>query len=260
VDAVSVGLAALACAPAALGAQRGVVSTAESPASVAVTLNRQTGSSPATVAGTLTVDAPAGGPVRVTAMHLDFPARTVGVPVTAGTTSVAVSAAGVDLGAAGLTLAAVPIPGGVSLAGGTCGGVGAGAITYSVAGLTCNSYQSAGVACSGAPSMAGATVRVASGTLVGSRLTLMIEVSVATPPLASGWGGVSYGLTLAADLQGGPACVADFNGNGAADLLDIFAFLSAWFAGDPRADVGGAPGVELLDIFVFLNAWFAGCP
>jgi hypothetical protein len=55
----------------------------------------------------------------------------------------------------------------------------------------------------------------------------------------------------------GAACKTDFNNNGSIDLLDIFAFLSAWFAGDPRADYNGMNGVDLLDIFAFLNNWFA---
>lgn len=57
-----------------------------------------------------------------------------------------------------------------------------------------------------------------------------------------------------------PSCPADFDGSGGApDVADIFAFLSAWFASDPRADFdasGGAPDVG--DIFAFLSAWFAG--
>jgi hypothetical protein len=56
-----------------------------------------------------------------------------------------------------------------------------------------------------------------------------------------------------------PGCRADYNHAGGADLLDIFAFLNEWFAGDPRADFNRAGGVGLLDIFAFLGAWFAGC-
>jgi hypothetical protein len=54
-------------------------------------------------------------------------------------------------------------------------------------------------------------------------------------------------------------CAADFNCSGAADLLDIFAFLNAWFAADPRADIDGLNGVDLLDVFGFVNTWFTGC-
>lgn len=54
-------------------------------------------------------------------------------------------------------------------------------------------------------------------------------------------------------------CPADFNDNGALSVQDIFAFLNAWFAGDPRADFNGC-GLSVQDIFDFLNAWFTGCP
>jgi hypothetical protein len=55
-----------------------------------------------------------------------------------------------------------------------------------------------------------------------------------------------------------PACAADFDGNGVREVSDIFAFLSAWFAGNPAAfNFGGTPGVPA--IFAFLSAWFAGC-
>lgn len=54
-------------------------------------------------------------------------------------------------------------------------------------------------------------------------------------------------------------CPADYNGQSGIDLLDIFSFLSDWFAGAPKADFNLAGGVELLDIFDFLAAWFAGC-
>jgi hypothetical protein len=64
------------------------------------------------------------------------------------------------------------------------------------------------------------------------------------------------------------ACPADYDGSGAgpgnsagagADILDIFAFLQAWFGGQIRADYDGLHGVDVLDIFEYLNAWFAGC-
>ncbi|HVU64816.1 MAG TPA: GC-type dockerin domain-anchored protein [Phycisphaerales bacterium] len=55
------------------------------------------------------------------------------------------------------------------------------------------------------------------------------------------------------------ACAPDFNQNGTLEVADIFAFLNAWFSGDPRADFNGINGLEVADIFAFLNAWFAGC-
>jgi hypothetical protein len=55
-----------------------------------------------------------------------------------------------------------------------------------------------------------------------------------------------------------PTCPADFDGNGQVEVADIFAFLAAWFAGEPAAfEFGGTPGVPA--IFAFLSAWFAGC-
>ncbi len=54
-------------------------------------------------------------------------------------------------------------------------------------------------------------------------------------------------------------CPADFNCSGTLSVNDIFGFLSAWFAADPRADFNGTGGTNIQDIFDFLAAWFAGC-
>jgi hypothetical protein len=54
-------------------------------------------------------------------------------------------------------------------------------------------------------------------------------------------------------------CVANFDGINGVAVQDIFAYLSAWFAGDPRADVNGTPGLSVYDIFAFLQIWFTGC-
>jgi len=56
-----------------------------------------------------------------------------------------------------------------------------------------------------------------------------------------------------------PPCAADFDRSGGAPgVPDIFAFLSAWFAGDARADIDGG-GIGVPDIFAFLALWFAPC-
>jgi len=60
-------------------------------------------------------------------------------------------------------------------------------------------------------------------------------------------------------------CSADFDRDGTIGVPDIFAYLSAWFAGSPgpegwRADFDGSCSVGVPDIFAFLSAWFAGCP
>jgi len=56
-----------------------------------------------------------------------------------------------------------------------------------------------------------------------------------------------------------PCCKADFNQNGSVNVADIFAFLSAWFAADPRSDFNASGVRDVADIFAFLSAWFAGC-
>lgn len=54
-------------------------------------------------------------------------------------------------------------------------------------------------------------------------------------------------------------CRANFDAVGGVQVPDIFAFLSAWFAGDPAADIDGMNGVGVPDIFAFLSLWFEGC-
>ena len=49
----------------------------------------------------------------------------------------------------------------------------------------------------------------------------------------------------------------DVNGDLVVNVPDIFAFLSAWFAG--TADFDGSGATNVPDIFAYLSAWFAGC-
>ncbi|VAX40134.1 hypothetical protein MNBD_PLANCTO03-1305 [hydrothermal vent metagenome] len=55
------------------------------------------------------------------------------------------------------------------------------------------------------------------------------------------------------------SCVADFNGDGDVNTLDMLAFLNAWNAGDSSADVNGDGDVNTLDVLEFLNLWNVGC-
>ena len=55
------------------------------------------------------------------------------------------------------------------------------------------------------------------------------------------------------------ACLADFNGDGAINTLDVLAFLNAWTAGDSAADINGDGEINTLDVLAFLNFWAAGC-
>ena len=54
-------------------------------------------------------------------------------------------------------------------------------------------------------------------------------------------------------------CPADFDCSGTVTVQDIFDFLSAWFARDPRADFDGSGSITVQDIFDFLGAWFSKC-
>ncbi len=89
-----------------------------------------------------------------------------------------------------------------------------------------------------------------------------------TPPTAAGGRAVSIGLfkpgtptAISAALIGpSSACAAvDFDGVGGITVEDIFAYLGAFFAGDPRADFNHFGGISVQDIFDFLGAWFSGC-
>jgi hypothetical protein len=53
-------------------------------------------------------------------------------------------------------------------------------------------------------------------------------------------------------------CLGDFDHTSGLQVQDIFAYLNAWFSGDPAADLDGN-GLAVQDIFDFLNLWFAGC-
>lgn len=54
-------------------------------------------------------------------------------------------------------------------------------------------------------------------------------------------------------------CVADFNGDGAIDVLDFVAFQLAWQAMDPRADCDSSGVFDMLDFVCFQQLVSAGC-
>jgi cytochrome c peroxidase len=80
---------------------------------------------------------------------------------------------------------------------------------------------------------------------------------------AAAAGGKSYSTIAQFRLfcpSGGCAlCAADMNADGAITTADVFSYLNAWFAGDPRADYNGDTHIEIQDIFDFLSGWFGGC-
>lgn len=55
-------------------------------------------------------------------------------------------------------------------------------------------------------------------------------------------------------------CRADFNGDGALNILDLSSFQNAMAAGDPRTDVNQDGVVSLQDLAVFQGVLGAGCP
>jgi len=57
----------------------------------------------------------------------------------------------------------------------------------------------------------------------------------------------------------GIACAADFNGDGALNVLDFVAFQVAWQAGDERADVNGDGVLDVLDFVAFQGVFAEGC-
>ncbi len=68
-----------------------------------------------------------------------------------------------------------------------------------------------------------------------------------------------YALVASGMLETDDGCVADFNGDGAVNTLDVLAFLNAWTAGDSSADINGDGQINTLDVLEFLNQWNAGC-
>jgi hypothetical protein len=69
-----------------------------------------------------------------------------------------------------------------------------------------------------------------------------VDEWTSTADFGSRWGsdGVDFAFTIAGntieELTGGsadPVCQADADGNGIVEVVDIFTFLSAWFAGCP---------------------------
>jgi len=72
---------------------------------------------------------------------------------------------------------------------------------------------------------------------------------------------IAQGATseFAACVQAETGCVADFNGDGDVNTLDVLTFLNAWNAEDPSADIDGDGDVNTLDVLAFLNLWNAGC-
>ncbi|HMN41388.1 MAG TPA: PQQ-dependent sugar dehydrogenase [Phycisphaerales bacterium] len=86
------------------------------------------------------------------------------------------------------------------------------------------------------------------------------DINTVTPVNPTVRGANILRVRYVGESHGCHACAPDFDGVDGLSVQDIFAFLNAWFAGEPRADFNGVDGLSVQDIFDFLNAWFAGCP
>jgi hypothetical protein len=58
----------------------------------------------------------------------------------------------------------------------------------------------------------------------------------------------------------GAGCPADFTGDGALDIFDVFAYLDLFNASDLAADFTSDGVLDIFDVFAFLDSFNAGCP
>jgi hypothetical protein len=72
--------------------------------------------------------------------------------------------------------------------------------------------------------------------------------------------GVRFGDSGGFWNGGQTTCRADFNQDGAVNVQDFLAFLSAYSGGDPRCDFNNNGQVNVQDFLAFLSAYSAGCP
>ena len=73
--------------------------------------------------------------------------------------------------------------------------------------------------------------------------------------------GQTYEVLVTGPGAVGPIeCAADANRDGAADFLDMLAFLAIAENGDPEADLNADSAVNAVDVFTFRGVLFVGCP
>lgn len=102
-----------------------------------------------------------------------------------------------------------------------------------------------------------APTRVGSYELVIGRVAAAAFATVGAPPAVSVT--TPCRIISVGSVRFVIVCRADFNGDGAVTLQDLFDFLAAYFAGDPSADVNNQDGVTVQDLFEFLASYFIGC-
>ncbi|MBX3402187.1 MAG: hypothetical protein KF699_02130 [Phycisphaeraceae bacterium] len=102
--------------------------------------------------------------------------------------------------------------------------------------------------------------RLPAGRTFRSVLQNVTQVRISTfePGYFYTFSGIEFGAdNIKVEAFGGTTCPCDIDGGGLG-VTDIFAYLTLWFANDPRADFNGG-GIGVDDIFAFLTCWFAGC-
>jgi hypothetical protein len=141
----------------------------------------------------------------------------------------------------------ITVPAGTPATGACCTGTTCAAAGQ---GVCAGTFQGAGTACATSPCPASGLCCRGSACLSGLTQARCTPTGLAGAVfVASGACGV--GATA-------PCCKADYNKVGGIELLDIFTYLTDWFAGSPATDFDGQNGADILDIFAFLTAWFAG--
>jgi hypothetical protein len=129
--------------------------------------------------------------------------------------------------------------------------------TQGSAGACAGTFRGASTTCTPSPCQPAST-----GVCCrGSACATGVAQAACTAPAGTQAGAAFAAAAAACNTAGAdtaPCCKADYNKQGGVELLDIFAFLTDWFASAPWADYDGQNGVDLIDIFSFLTGWFAG--
>jgi hypothetical protein len=143
---------------------------------------------------------------------------------------------------------------------------GTGILTFTTNPSGCLSQSLAGLACEGTMQLdtsQTASVSVDSikiTSLAGGGDEIEVKAGYAVPVrLGTQIVGTCLFSTIFRGVATGPTCRVDFDNSGTATVDDIFIFINAWFAADPRTDFdnNGTRGID--DIFIYLAAWFGGC-
>jgi hypothetical protein len=273
------GLIPMVCLLAAAGPGGAQTRLTIDPAASMIVVTRTLASgqlpTPAPVSGWLnaTLPTPASPSLGIDDLVITL-AGVTGTMVLGTTGQAAVSISGLQLGRAAGQSVASPAspeadPGAWTATSMTLGVSPGGMTTHQSAAQGCAILLSSGVDCEGAANLALTgpqnltitSARVRPGS-TGDERVLELDVNALLPARATqpAWGTVRVAGRIIArgTASAPPTCRADFNGDTRVTIDDIFIYLNAWFAADPRADLGG-DGLNIDDIFVFLNLWFAGC-